>query len=257
MKHGSDRLVLCYHTVSARWPAEFAVTPQRLTDQLQSLVDRGYRGVTFSQAALGEVAGKVVAITFDDGYGSVVKLAEPILEHFEMPGTVFVPTDFVGNGPLSWSGVDRWIGTEHEHELEPMTWEQVRLLSGAGWEVGSHTKSHPRLTELSDSELAEELAGSRMACEQMLGVDCHSLAFPYGDHDARVIAAAERAGYNAAATVLAGIAVHSPLRWPRIAVLHLDGVRLFRLKTSRMVRRSPVLATLARALRLFSSRPET
>jgi peptidoglycan/xylan/chitin deacetylase (PgdA/CDA1 family) len=252
-------LVVCYHTVSAHWPVDFAVTPSQFTAQLQSLVERGYRAVTFSEAALGDVGDeKVVAITFDDGYASVAEVARPILDSFGMQATVFLPTDFIGNGPVKWTGgVGQWIGTEHEPELMPMSWEQVRSLDGAGWEVGSHTKSHPSLIELSDAELEEELTGSRSSCEQMLDRACRSLAFPYGDHDARVIAATERAGYVAAATVLADVAVHSPLRWPRIAVSRFDGGRLFRIKTSRTVRGSSTLTSVARGLRLFNKRAET
>src|SRR5205807_2801894 len=49
----SDLLVLCYHAVSERWPADLSVTPVSLREQLGSLVARGYRGLTFADAVLG------------------------------------------------------------------------------------------------------------------------------------------------------------------------------------------------------------
>ena len=158
--------------------------------------------MTFTEAVGGDVSGKVVAITFDDGYRSVFELAQPILKRFGMPGTVFVPTDFLGREqPMQWPGIDHWSGGEHQHELMPMSWEQARELIDQGWEIGSHTKSHPRLTEISDEALESELRESRLECEHKLGVECRSLAFPYGNHDARVVAAAETAGYSSLAAL--------------------------------------------------------
>lgn len=237
MRPRSDTLVLCYHAVSPTWPAALSVTPQQLTAQLRHLAERGYRGVTFGEAVRGEGNGKTVAITFDDGYRSVIELARPILDRFEMPGTAFVPTDFIGGeAPMSWPGVDQWLGGEHERELMPMSWEQAQELSAAGWEIGSHTKSHPHLPEISDAALAEELAGSRRECEQRLG-PCLSIAYPYGDHDDRVVEAAAAAGYTAAATLPAGNPRPTPLRWPRVGIYHTDDQRSFRLKASPTVRR--------------------
>ena len=79
-----------------------------------------------------------------------------------------------------------------------MTWDRARRSSqDAGWEVGSHTRSHPRLSQVEDdAELADELEGSRRVCEERLGRPCQSIAYPYGDHDERVVAAAGRAGYR-------------------------------------------------------------
>jgi peptidoglycan/xylan/chitin deacetylase (PgdA/CDA1 family) len=256
MRHGQDKLVLCYHAVSSAWVADITLTPQALATQLKHLVDRGYTGVTFSQVALGEVSGRVVAVTFDDGYKSILSSARPIMERFGMPGTVFIPTDFIEGNRSSVSPSTPDYDEVNRHDLQPMSWADVRSLYEAGWEVGSHTKSHPHLTEVSDAQLRAELVDSRMTCEQMLEAECRSLAFPYGDHDPRVVAATHDAGYSAAATVQHTTSAPSPLRWPRIPILRQDGMRVFRLKTSRTVRRSPVLASATRALRLFSRQPE-
>jgi peptidoglycan/xylan/chitin deacetylase (PgdA/CDA1 family) len=232
-----DALVLCYHAVSPTWPAALSVTPERLATQLHHLVARGYCGATFSQIVRGEAPSKAVAITFDDGYRSVHRLARPILDEFGMLATLFVPTDFIGSEePMAWPGIDRWLGGEHERELIPMSWDEVRELRDAGWEIGSHTKSHPKLTQVSDAELVEQLAGSRLECEHQLGA-CDSIAFPYGDHDDRVVEAAAAAGYTAAATLPADYPRPTPLRWPRIGIYHADNGSSFRLKASPVVRK--------------------
>lgn len=238
------RLCLCYHAVSPGWPAALSVTPEALREQLGLLVRRGYRGVTFTDLTRSQPRDRVVSVTFDDAYRSVHALAAPILRELGLPGTVFVPTAFAGSPePMSWPGIDQWAGTEHEDELVPASWEELGSLARAGWEVGSHTRSHPRLTELGEDELELELAGSRHDVEERLGGRCTSLAYPYGDHDERVVRAAGRAGYEAAGTLPKRFHAARPLRWPRIGVYHVDDARRFRLKVSPALlraRRSPL-----------------
>src|SRR5215210_3808504 len=99
----SDVLILCYHAVSRTWPADLSVTPEQLERQLGRLVARGYRGATFTEALARPVRGKVLAVTFDDAYRSVLERAFPILSDLRLPATVFVPTDFAGTErPMSW-----------------------------------------------------------------------------------------------------------------------------------------------------------
>ncbi|MBW8059332.1 MAG: polysaccharide deacetylase family protein [Solirubrobacterales bacterium] len=233
-----DLVVLCYHAVSEDWRAPLAVTPGDLDAQLSHLRKRGYRGVTFAEAIAGPGGGMRVAVTFDDGYRSVVRLAQPILEAHGLPATLFLPTDFVGTErPMGWPGIDRWLDGPHADELTPVSWEEARALVESGWEVGSHTCSHPRLTSLDDDRLKAELEGSRAECEQQLGRPCESLAYPYGDVDPRVMEAAMAAGYSAAAAVTAEVGAPAPYRWPRVGVYQVDGGRSFKLKVSRPLRR--------------------
>ena len=232
----SDVLVLSYHAVSERWPAALSVTPARFEAQLEHLLARGYRGTTFSGAVRGG-GDRVLAVTFDDGYRSVLDRALPVLSRLGVPATVFVPTDFPGGGPMAWPGIDGWLGTEHEPELVPLSWDDLRGLAGAGWEIGSHACSHPHLTRLGDAELERELVESRRRLEAELGVACRSLAYPYGDHDDRVLAAAAAAGYEAACTVPRRLTAPAPLAWPRVGVYHGNGRLAFRAKVSPLGRR--------------------
>jgi peptidoglycan/xylan/chitin deacetylase (PgdA/CDA1 family) len=243
--HGTnDALVLCYHAVSETWPAKIAVTPDQLEKQLTLLIQRGYRGATFTEAATVPADGRLLAVTFDDAFRSVVKYAFPILSQLGLPGTVFVPTGFAGREvAMAWPGIDEWIGGAHESELIPMQWHELRLLAEAGWEIGSHTRSHPRLPELDDAHLAEELEGSKGDCEERLGKACRSLAYPFGDVDARVARAADAAGYEAAGPLLRGAAtlrgsgLPVRIRWPRVGIYLDDTLSRYRLKVSPVLRR--------------------
>jgi peptidoglycan/xylan/chitin deacetylase (PgdA/CDA1 family) len=231
-----DLLVLCYHALSPTWTATLSTTPERFGAQLRLLASRGYEGVTFTDAVEGRVPRRAVAVTFDDAFASVERLARPVLAELGWPATVFVPTDFPSERrPLAWAGTDHWLAGEDAHELEPMGWDELRGLRDSGWELGSHTCSHPRLTTLGDAELAAQLRSSRAACEAELGA-CPSIAYPYGDVDRRVVDAARAAGYRAGAALPARNHRSRPLEWPRVGVYQADDLSRFRLKASRAVR---------------------
>lgn len=247
----SDVLVLSYHAVSERWPAALSVTPSRLEAQLRLLLARGYRGRTFAEAVSGG-GGRVVAVTFDDGFRSVLEHALPVLTRLGLPGTVFVPTDFPGGGPMAWPGIDGWLKSEHASELQPLSWDELRRLRDAGWEIGSHSCSHPYLSRLGDGELERELRESRHRIEGELGSACRSLAYPYGDHDERVVRAVAAAGYEVACTVPRRLTAPAPLVWPRIGIYHGNGMPAFRAKVSpfgRRLRRSRAWGALDAVVR--------
>ena len=236
-----DLLVLCYHAVSDTWPAALAISQDALRRQLELVVRAGYQGAAFTDAVASPPHEKTVVVTFDDAYASVLDLARPVLDEIGLPGTVFVVTDFADSGrTLQWAGIDRWRGGPHEHELRGLGWEQLRELAAAGWEIGSHTLTHPRLTTLPDDALERELRLSREACERALGFPCRSIAYPYGDWDDRVVDAAAAAGYSAAAIEDLGAA--RTLAWPRVGVYRSNSLRTFRLKIS------PTVGSVRRAL---------
>ena len=229
----SGPLVLCYHAISPDWPAQLSTTQDRFARQLRHLRRRGWTGTTFHDAITGPPRRKVVAVTFDDAFRSVATLAKPVLDALGWPATVFVASDFPGTGELRWPGIDQWAAGPHAHELAPLGWDELSALAGAGWEIGSHTCSHPRLTTLDDGALARELSDSKRACEQHLGRPCHTLAYPYGDVDPRVAAAAAAAGYEAAAALpssLRGLRGGARHEYPRVGVYRKDGFARFRLK---------------------------
>ena len=237
-----DTLILCYHAFSEAWPADLSVKPELLRQQLGALAEAGYRGVTFSEAVRRPPQDREVAVTFDDAFRSVVTHARPVLDELGWPGTIFVVTDFAADGsPVHWQGVDQWAGGPHEDELGTLRWDELRELRAAGWEIGSHTVTHPYLTQLDDAELERELVASREAVESALGEPCASIAYPYGDVDPRVVDATGRAGYAAGAALPARWGEAGPLEWPRVGVYHPDDLRRFRIKTSRWTRRARTL----------------
>jgi hypothetical protein len=77
---------------------------------------------------------------------------------------------------------------------------------------------------------------SKAEIEARLGISCASLAYPYGDHDGRVVEAAKAAAYVTACTLPDRFDSSLPLAWPRVGVYHADGAVSFALKVSPTVR---------------------
>ena len=88
------------------------------------------------------------------------------------------------------------------------------------------------------ADLDRELVESREAVEAAMDLPCPSIAYPYGDVDPRVVAAAGRAGYATGAALPARWGQVGALEWPRVGIYHPDDLRRFRLKTSRTTRRA-------------------
>jgi peptidoglycan/xylan/chitin deacetylase (PgdA/CDA1 family) len=130
-----------------------------------------------------------------------------------------------------------------------MSREQLQELAADGWELGAHTRTHACLPDVSDEELAEELAGSKEDLERELGVSCRTAAYPYGAADERVRIAARAAGFEAAAGLSRDLARTSRFYWPRVGIYHEDGKRRFRLKVSRAIRLARSRRSLAGILR--------
>jgi peptidoglycan/xylan/chitin deacetylase (PgdA/CDA1 family) len=88
-----------------------------------------------------------------------------------------------------------------------LDWDQARSLAARGFAVGSHTLHHAILAQQPPAEQAEDLEGSRRRLQDELAVTVDLLAYPNGtpgDYDRTTVAAAARAGYAQALTVIPG-----------------------------------------------------
>jgi peptidoglycan/xylan/chitin deacetylase (PgdA/CDA1 family) len=168
-------LVLCYHAVSPTWEHRLCIDPDLLERQVR---------------ALSRVWN--VHATFDDAFRSAATIF-PALERLGVPIQIFVCTRYARAGaPLS---IPELAGDDPA-QLATMSWDELREHGDRGIRIGSHAVSHPHLTRLSDAELRPELEDSKGEIEAELGRPCRDLAYPYGEHDQRVRAAARAAGYD-------------------------------------------------------------
>jgi peptidoglycan/xylan/chitin deacetylase (PgdA/CDA1 family) len=206
--------ILMYHVVAAapagaRYP-ELYVTPQEFAAQIDVLAKRGYRAMTLRQVhdawhGRGQLPGRPVVISFDDGYRSQFANALPVLRLHRWPGVLNLDLSNVG---------DAW-------RLTPT---HVRTLVAAGWEIDSHTLTHPDLTTLDAATLRREVAHSRAELRRRFGVAADFFCYPSGRYDARVVAAVRAAGYLGATTVEYGLARSSEsFTLDRVRVNGADG----------------------------------
>ena len=222
----ADAPILCYHAVedseASHDPFGLDVRPACFAQQMAWLARHRYRAVALDDVLPSpnpEYDGRLVAITFDDGYRSVAEHAAPLLEPYGYVATVFAVVERVG-------GTNRW---EEESDVRARTflsWDELRRLADAGWTVGSHTMTHRALTEISDHELKYELVESKRKIEEAMGREVRFLAYPYGRCDSRVAAAALAAGYDF------GIALAPPkpgrMAVPRRSICRSTGMWSFR-----------------------------
>lgn len=203
--------VLFYHRVNAHdfgalglVSREITVPADAFAWQMAHLARHGYRTITLDEcramlAGDAPMDPKAVLLTFDDGYRDNLAEAAPVLAEHGFTATVFPVLERIGGDNSVWPMSDpAGLG-------EFMDAAQLRDWLAAGHQIGSHTATHPVLTALADRTLAQELATSRAGLERMLGQPCTSLAYPGGDVDARVAAAARAAGYDLCFTTRSGI----------------------------------------------------
>jgi peptidoglycan/xylan/chitin deacetylase (PgdA/CDA1 family) len=192
-------------------------------------------------------AERVLHVTFDDAFASVLH-ALPALERLGVPVTIFACSDYARDGrPLDVPELSRDAASLPD-ELATMDWDALRAIADRGVEIGSHTRTHPHLTWLSDDELELELRESRTALEKKLWRPCRFLAYPYGEEDGRVRAAAKAAGYEAAFALHSDERDVDPFALPRVALFRSDRNRLrAALKTTPTARR--VIRTVVRRAR--------
>jgi peptidoglycan/xylan/chitin deacetylase (PgdA/CDA1 family) len=189
--------VLCYHIVEAPAAPRMHIGRDTFRQHLQYLEMTGYNVVPLRQVyefVTGQrpsLPKNAIVITIDDGWRSTYTEAFPELQKRKFPFTVFIYPNIIGQ------------------TANALTWEQIREMARAGVDVQSHALTHPFLTRrrhqaMSDEAYAawlqRELTESRRILEKESGKKVQFLAYPYGDYDSHVAAAAGKAGYTAALT---------------------------------------------------------
>jgi peptidoglycan/xylan/chitin deacetylase (PgdA/CDA1 family) len=214
-----------YHRVAAGGPAALAacrVHPERFEAQLDWLKRHGFRSVGLdawlgaADRRFGELPGRAVCLTFDDGYEDFAEVAWPLLRRYGFGATVFLVADLVG-GAAEWDA-------RHGPPAPLMGWATIGRLAREGVAFGGHTATHPDLTRVGADRLAEELRRSREVLGGRLGCGVATLAYPFGFVDGLVRNAAAAAGYAVAVTTRHGHARwgDDPLLLPRVMVTDAD-----------------------------------
>jgi peptidoglycan/xylan/chitin deacetylase (PgdA/CDA1 family) len=177
---------------------------------MRRLAEQGYRGITVREyqcLCREDPSGlhKVLVMTFDDAQEDVHRFAFPILKELGFSATIFVVTDYVGK--VKWFDPDTYVWSDDQPHPKAlnyrfMDWDQVGAMQSHGFEVGAHTCTHPRLTDLSLARVQEEIEASKLALENVLGKSVVTFCYPFGRFDHDVRGAVVAAGYDSACSTI-------------------------------------------------------
>jgi peptidoglycan/xylan/chitin deacetylase (PgdA/CDA1 family) len=206
---------------------------------------------SLAEAAAGGLGRATAFLTFDDGFRDNFDTALPLLRQYGFGAFVFVLPPLVDcGGPLGWAEVADDL-RRYPTTMRSVTWAMLEEMKEGGFEVGSHTLTHPHLPELDDDALREELWESRARIKERLGT-CDTLAYPFGDWSDSVAAAAADCGYRYAFSLptKTGQRQATAHSIPRINVDYRDRERRFEAKLSASGKRVILSPAIAAARRL-------
>ena len=183
--------ILCYHRFADSCDSNMCISTASFAAQLAYLKQNGYHAITLAQ--LNEfleyrsaIPAKSVVITMDDAYRSIYDIAYPLLKQYQYPATLFVYTDFIQATSMA------------------MTWDQLREMKAAGFEIGSHSITHADLTLKKQDEsdqafvarITGELEESKKILDRNLKQNTVFFAYPYGSYDQLTVRLTQQAGYR-------------------------------------------------------------
>ncbi|HET9359766.1 MAG TPA: polysaccharide deacetylase family protein, partial [Vicinamibacterales bacterium] len=98
-----------------------------------------------------------------------------------------------------------------------LTWQMIAEMGGAGFTIGSHTKTHASLPMETPEAAVEEIAGSKRELEAHLGRPVVHFAYPGGQFTPGVVDAVAAAGYQCGYTACP----HRDPRYPMVTMERL------------------------------------
>lgn len=213
------RPILMYHNVDERSrESKLSVSPFSFQKQMKFLCKHGIGAVPLT-ACISPDAGplrKEVCITFDDGFLNNFEAAYPVLRQYNFPAAMFISTDHVGTKGY-------------------MSWDMLREMAAHNIQIGSHTKTHRWLPDLSREEIRSEIVDSKKIIEDKLGVAVDVFSYPMGGLTSEIVDSVKSAGYRVgcATNPPHGISPLNPYSLQRIKITRTsDYLVLFALKVS-------------------------
>jgi peptidoglycan/xylan/chitin deacetylase (PgdA/CDA1 family) len=197
----SRKVILIYHALGT---SNLAVQVARFQEQIDWLATNA-NVVPLNQLLTQETPQSLqVSITFDDGYGSVLDAALPILQRYGMVATVYVNPGCISEAVRTVSDPARG----HYPTESFMTWGDLTKLRDAGWSIGGHGVDHIDLTLQDPQVVRFQVKECKAQIEAALKVPCTHFAYTWGRHSPFVRTAVREAGHTSAAAGLHGPVVH-------------------------------------------------
>ena len=227
--------ILTYHQIDTA-PAKGSafrslyVSPAAFGRQMRLLRWLGYRGLSMSALMpylRGERTGKVVGITFDDGYLNNLTHALPVLQRHGFSSTCYAVSQKLGQTNV-------WDRDNGVAQTPLMTAQQLRQWVDGGQEIGAHTRNHIRLTDTDNATCAREIALCKTELEALTQTPVRHFCYPYGDFTPEQVALVRAAGFDSATTTQRSRchAQEDVMQLPRVPVLRSTSLPILWLKVA-------------------------
>jgi len=197
--------ILMYHAFGGKdEPASRFVVPARQFERhLRRLSRSGRPVIRLEELAAARREGRqapagAVVITIDDGYADNREVGLPLLRRARFPATVFAVSARIG-------GVADWGGAAELSGRPLLDLDGLRALQESRVSVGAHTRTHPRLPELDEPALADEIEGSRADLRGQLGTPIDAFSYPFGRVSEDAVAVVASAGFTCACGIERGL----------------------------------------------------
>ena len=222
--------ILVYHQIAEAPPKgspfrSLYVSPASFARQMALLKLLGYQGLSLTALLpylLGEKTGKVVGITFDDGYENNLVHALPALLKQGFSSTCYAVSGLLGKTNV-W---DEPLGIA---QTPLMNEAQLQQWTAEGQEIGLHTRSHVDLTAVDDELGRAEIALGKAELESTVGQQVNHFCYPYGHYEPKHMAMVAEIGL-ATATTTQRSRCHMQtglLQLPRVPVLRSTSLPVF------------------------------
>ena len=221
--------ILMYHSIESMPKStvmrSLHVPPRRFEFQMWMLKILGYKGLSLKNLKPyldGEKHGKVVGITFDDGYQNNLINAAPVLRKYNFSATCYIVSESIGFSN-TWD-LDKKI-TQRSLMSENEIYEWLNL----GMDIGGHTKTHIDLTSISKRKAQMEINDCKIELEKKFNIQVTDFCYPFGRFNELVCNIAKDSGYLSATTMQRGRANSQSNRYmlPRIPINHRTLPHLF------------------------------
>ena len=200
-------IILMYHiidTPKSAQEAKYCCEPSEFNKQMQYLAASDYPLLNLNDIASilsgnKELLEDSVAVTFDDGFDDFYHNALPILSRYKIPATLFMVSNRIDQ-------YNDWMVNKGSPKRKLLSIEQLNELLKAGVVIGSHTRSHPKLSEISKNteQLYQEIRESKIELENILGIPINHFAYPYGLYNDDVVESVKQSGYLTACSTRSG-----------------------------------------------------
>ncbi len=188
--HRQQVPILCYHQIrdwrvtDSKQARDYIVPVAAFEAQIKMLADSGYHSISADQLNNYLVYGtalpeKPVMLTFDDTDLPQYTIAKPVMEKYGYKGLFFIMTVSLGRPNY-------------------MSKDQVKQLSDAGHEIGSHTWDHKNIKKFTDTDWAIQIDKPTKTLEGITGKPVKYFAYPFGLWNAAAIPQLKKHGFVAA-----------------------------------------------------------